>query len=306
MRILKQCWTVQMLVLMFGIAQLGWSAALPGQAHATANSAANAKNSSTAAASLRHAHVATNSAANAANTSRAVASTPSQFADLRTGTKIKGRLLSTLDARQAKPGQEVVAKVTKNVKQHGHIVIHKGDKLVGQVTRVQAAAAGSAGSTMEVAFNRLVRGRSVMRLNTVVTSIFSAPSMDQSSPGPMAPAPAPAMAAPAGGGGGGGLLGGVGSTVGSTVGSAVGAAGSTVGGVGGTLGAATNSTLGNNSSLGLNTPVRQIHLQSQSSADQSTGMNSVLSTKKGNLHLQSGTRMRFRVAASGSASASQK
>lgn len=305
MKILKKCWTVQLFMLISGIAQLGWSAALPGQVQGSTNSSANAANSSQSAASLRHAHAATNSAANAANSSRALVSTPSQFADLRSGTKINARLLSTLDVRKAKPGQKVVAKVTKNVKRHGHTIIHKGDKLVGHVTRVQAAAAGHAGSTMAVAFNRLVRGHSVMRLNTVVSSVFSAPSMGQSSPGPMLPAPAPAMAAPAGGGGGG-LLGGVGSAAGSTVGSAVGTAGSTVGGVGGTVGAATNSTLGNNSSLGLNTPVRRIHLQSESSVSQSTGMDSVFSTRKGNLHLQSGTRMKFRVAASGRASASQK
>ena len=272
MRILKRQWTMPFLAMIFAIAQFGWSAnPSPRKARASANSAANAMSSSAAAASTR-----------------------GQSADLRSGTKISAQLMSTLDARKAKPGEKVVARVTKNVKEHGHTVIHKGDKLVGHVTSVQSAASGSAGSTMAVAFDHLIRGNSTTQLNTVLTSVLSAPNRGQGDMQPMEPVPAPVMAAPSGGGGGGGLLGGVGSTVGSTVG----AVGSAAGGVGGTLGAATNSTLGNDSAMNLNTPVRQIHLANQTSADQSTGTNSVLSTKKGDLRLDSGTRMQFRVAAS--------
>ncbi len=276
MRIIKRNWTLPLLAMIFAIAQFGWSASpSPRKAQASAKSVADAMSSSAAAASTR-----------------------GQSADLRSGTKISAQLMSTLDARKAKPGEKVVARVTKNVKQHGRTVIHKGDKLVGHITSVRSAASGSAGSTMAVAFDHLIRGNSTTQLNTVLTSVLSAPNMGQGDMQPMEPAPAPVMAAPSGGGGGGGLLGGVGSTVGSTLGSTVGAAGSAVGGVGGTVGAVSNSTLGNDSSMNLNTPVRQIHLASQTSVDQSTGMNSVLSTKKGDLRLESGTRMQFRVAAS--------
>lgn len=232
-------------------------------------------------------------AARAASSTAAMASTRGPSAQIKNGTKISARLVSNIDVRKTKPGDKVVARVTKNVKQHGKVVVRKGDKLIGRVTSVQTAANGRAGSALGVKFDQLVAGHSRMQLNTVLTSILSVPGSNR---GP-APMPAPAMPAPVAapaGGGGGGLLGGVGATVGS----AVGTAGSTVGGA---VGATTQSTLGANSGLNLSTPARQIHLQSQASANQSTATNSMLRTRKGNLRLQSGTRMRFRVAANANA-----
>ncbi len=273
MNILKRFGIVPFLALIFASAQAGWAAP----------------------PTPKHAQSSVNSTASAVSSSAANATAQGQSADIREGTKINTRLMSTVDARKAKPGDKVVARVTKNVKQHGHTVVHKGDRLVGHITNVQAGAAGHAGSSVAVAFDELVQGSSTAHLNAVLSSIVSVPN---SSEGGMAPMPAPTpppMAAPSGGGGG--LVGGVGSTVGSTVG----AAGSTLGGVGGTVGAATQSTLGSNAALNLSTPVRQVHLGTQASAEQSTNMDSVLSTRKGNLRLQSGTRMRFRVEASSNA-----
>ena len=268
--------TLSCVALVTGLAQLGWSAPhSPEAAQASASSAARAVSSSAGEASTR-----------------------GQSAEIRNGTKISAQLMSNVNARTAKPGDKVVARVTKNVKQHGRIVVHKGDKIIGHITSVKTAANGKADSALGVRFDQLVSGHSTTQLNTVLTSILSVPGFGSGGPAPMQPPSMPApVAAPAGGGGG--LLGGVGSTVGS----AVGAAGSTVGGVGGTLGAATQSTLGANSAINLSTPVRQIHLQSYASADQSAGMDSVLTTKKGDLRLASGTRMQFRVDAGASAQA---
>jgi len=270
--------TLSCAALIASTVQFGWSAASsPGQAQASAGSAARAVSSSAA-----------------------TASTQGQSAEIRNGTKISAELMSNIDARKVKPGDKVVARVTKNVKQHGRTVVHKGDKLIGHVTNVQASANGKAGSALGVNFDRLVAGHSTTQLNTVLTSILSVPGPNSEGPEPMQPLSMPApVAAPAGGGGG--LLGGVGSSVGS----AVGMAGSTVGGVGGTLGSATQSTLGANSAMDLSTPTRQVHLQSQASANQSTGLNSVMATRKGNLRLESGTHMQFRVAADSSARAKQ-
>jgi len=268
--------TISCAAFIAGTIPLGWSAThAPGQAQAN-----------------------TSSAAQAISSSAAMASTQGQSAELRNGTKISAELMSSVDARKAKPGDKVVARVTKNVKQHGKTVVHKGDKLIGHVTNVQAAANGKAGSALGVKFDQLVAGHSTTQLNTVLTSILSVPGSNGGGQEPMEPISMPApVAAPAGGGGG--LLGGVGGTVGSAAGiagSAVGGANSTVGGVGGTLGAATQSSLGANSGLNLSTPARQIHLQSQASADQSTELDSVMATRKGNLRLESGTQMQFRVA----------
>ena len=278
--------TFSSFVLIAAFAQLGWSATpLSKQAQASAESATKAVSSA------------------AADTSAA-----GQSANIRQGTKISTELMSNVDARNAKVGDQVKARVTRNVKEHGQTVIHKGDTLVGHVTSVQSGAASSAGSNLGIQFDQLVQGNSTMHLNTVLSSIVSArgnaegnanaDTMDM--PEMSAPVVTPAGNGGGGGGGRGGLLGGVGSTVGSTAGSVVGAAGSTLGrvdnGVGNTVGATTRTGVGNNSGIGLGTPLRNIHLQSQASANQSTGMNSMLSTKKGDLQLESGTQMEFRVA----------
>lgn len=239
----------------------------------------------------------TSAAARAVSSTQAMAAAGGQSAAIKNGTKISAKLVSNVDARTARQGDKVVARVTRNVKQHGRIVVRKGDRLIGHVTSVQSAAKGQAGSSLGVRFDELVAGHSTTHLNTVLTSILSVPGAENEGPEPMEAPPMAAPVAVPSGRGGGGLLGGVGSTVGATAG----AAGSTVGSVGGSLGAATQSTLGAGSALSLSTPAHQIHLGTEASANQSMGTNSVLRTEHGNLRLDSGTRMRFRVAAAGSA-----
>ncbi len=235
-------------------------------------------------------------------------------AQLRSGTNISTELETTLDAGKAKPGDKVVAKVTKDVKQDGRAVIKKGDRLLGHVTSASAGSNGKASSEMSIVFDRLSRGDAVLNLNTTVSSIVST-SGDLRSGDEATVSNEPVMARPQGvarGGGStsssGGLVGGLTSTAGSTVnasGSAVGDVGSTVGttanstlgGAGGVVGASSRATGQGNAAAGLSTPAREIRLGSSTGADQSTDMTSVLSSRQGNLRLESGTQMRFRVAA---------
>ena len=221
------------------------------------------------------------------------------------GTKISAELVTNLDARTAKPGDEVAARVTKNVKQDGRVVIHKGDRLLGHVTSAEAAGSSQTGSQLAVTFDRLQQGAAVTEMHSVVTRIVaSAAAM----PEPAMPS-APSMAqAPMGssGGGRGGTLGGATSTVGgatSTVGGAVnstaGAAGSATQGVANTgLGAtaATRTAAGAAGQTGLATPIADIHLASAGQAANQTDVASVLSAKNGNLRVNSVTQMEFRVA----------
>lgn len=287
MKNFKLFMAISCVVMMAGAIQLGWGATPAfGQAQATADSAASAASSTAAAAS-----------------------TKGQSAEIKNGTKISTELMSNIDTRKAKEGDKVVARVTKNVKQHGKMVVHKGDRLVGHVTSVKNSLNGKKGSSLGVQFDELVQGNSTARLNTVLTSVLSARGSGEAEGSdsmamPSMPEPV-AVPAGGGGGGGGGLLGGVGGAVGSTVDSTVGAAGSTLGQAGGAVGATTQNTLGANSNLGLSTPVRQIHIGSSASGESSVGTNSMLSTRKGNLRLASGTRMNFRVAADSSARASR-
>lgn len=250
---------------------------------------------------LGQAQATTSSAASAVSSTEAAASTKGQSTQIKNGTKISAELMSNVDASKAKEGDEVVARVTKNVKQHGKVVVHKGDRLVGHVTSVKDSLNGKEGSSLGVQFDQLVQGDATTHLNTVLTSVLSTRGEEQGSDSVAMPSMPEPVAAPAGGGGGrGGLLGGVGGAVGPTVGSTVGAAGSTLGQAGGAVGATTQNTLGANSNLGLSTPVRQIHIGSSTSAESSAGTSSMLSTRKGNLRLASGTQMKFRVASDSS------
>ncbi len=197
------------------------------------------------------------------------------------------------------------------------MVIHKGDRLMGHITEVESNTSGSSGSWLGIAFNQLVEGGTKSSLNAVVTSVIadevqtrnSGSLYDESEP--MTPLAAPSSAGRASGGGG--LMGTVGSAANSTAGvtssavgsvattaaASVGAAGSTLGHVGGAIQPTTQTSAGNSSGVGLATPARAIHLSSQAQASQLSSVTSVFSTRKGNLRLDSGTRLEFKVAASG-------
>jgi len=225
---------------------------------------------------------------------------------VRAGTKISAELLTAVNARTAKPGDEVAARVTKDVKQDGRKVIRKGDRLLGRIQAVEAGAAAEQGSRVAVVFDRLAQGEATSELHTVVSAILSTPreERERMAAPPPAPMERPAPSAP--GSGGGGLVGGVTSTAGSAVGGTVGAVGSTVGGVGGAIDSTTQATLGAGSDTMLATPLRAIHVESQAQGESQTSANSVLSTRRGQLRLDSGTRMQFRVAAQSEAPEKEK
>ncbi len=137
---------------------------------------------------------------------------------IKAGTKVSAELQSSIDAKTAKSGDEVSARVTQNVKENGQVVIHKGDRLVGHVTEVKSGAEAAGGSSLGVSFDRLVSGNESSELHTVVSAILSTPSElrsgNEGGEGPepmMAPGAAPARAR-------GGLLGATGSAVGGTTG----------------------------------------------------------------------------------------
>lgn len=65
-------------------------------------------------------------------------------------------LIKAVDARKAKPGDEVVAKVTQVVKSDDKVVLPKGSKVMGKVTQAQGRAKGQDESQLGLAFDSAV------------------------------------------------------------------------------------------------------------------------------------------------------
>jgi hypothetical protein len=97
-------------------------------------------------------------------------------------------LLKAVDAKKAKPGDEVVAKVTQDVKSNDKVVLPKGSKVMGKVTQAQGRAKGQDESELGLAFDS-----AVLKDGTKVPISFTIQAVADSS-GPMAQATLDAQA----------------------------------------------------------------------------------------------------------------
>jgi hypothetical protein len=191
------------------------------------------------------------------NSTSASAQTGGNSATLDSGTQMNAVLSHPVDAKKNKPGDQVTAKTTDNVKSNGQVVIPKGSTLVGHVTQTQARGDGHSDSSMGIVFDRaeLKNGQSLPINNFAIQAIAqaegSASTMTSTGPDMMGGSGSGSgmgsgrMSGGGSGSGGGGLLGGATSSVGTTVGTATNAT-SSAGGVAGnttsTVNAAGNAT----------------------------------------------------------------
>jgi hypothetical protein len=72
------------------------------------------------------------------------------------GTIIPAELAKALDAKKAKPNDEVVAKAAQDLLAHGQIVIPRGSKIIGHVTEAKARSKTEPQSTIGIIFDRLL------------------------------------------------------------------------------------------------------------------------------------------------------
>lgn len=196
---------------------------------------------------------------------------------LRPGTKIVAELQTTLDVLATKSGDEIVARVTKNLKRGGRIIVHEGDRLVGRVTRVQPQSVGKGQEDSEVAigFDRLASGATTYWLNTVIHSVVWIPGqLRGKAVGSEATRPTSERRMPLRGphGGARGVFGSDGGA--------------------GRVGEKTGSNGGYPREGAA--PSDSIKARSQPALDGRTGAVSVLSDRQGNLRLRAGTRLDFR------------
>src|SRR5882724_1029452 len=177
-------------------------------------------------------------------------------ASLAAGTAVNAQLTQTIDSKKAKAGETVTAHTTDAVKADGKVVIPKGTKLVGHVTRASARSKGDADSVLAVQFDRAVlKDGHEMPLQVAIQALAADQRAAAVNPEELQPAAGNIEAGAAGAGTAGnrGVVGGVGSTVGgaasgaastvprttqdqtgavnSTVGGAANAAGRTEGGL---------------------------------------------------------------------------
>ncbi len=223
-------------------------------AQVQSDSSAQASQNASVSKSNKSKKASANADANA-NSSASASTSGNQLAE---GSTVNAVLSKSLDARNLKEGDQIVAKATQNVKSEGKTIIPKGSKLIGHVTEAKSRAKGDADSALGVVFDRaeLKNGQQVP-MHAVVQALASAQSAASAGVGDDS-----AMLSGAGSGSGmvsgsapapssGGLVHGVGQTVGSTVGgvtstanTAVNTTGNAVGNTTGKVGSAANSAGG--------------------------------------------------------------
>lgn len=215
-------------------------------------------------------------------------------AALSSGTTLAAELTKSIDAKKAKPGDEVTAKLTQDVKSNGKVVIHKGSKLVGHVTEAQARSKENAESKLGVVFDKAVlKGGQEVAFSGVIRALSAPVEVPTTSLG------GGNVDRNASGGGGRGIgpvpMGGATSTANSTVGSGTGA-------VGNTADASVNSGGGtlNNLDAASRGVIGMDGVTLNASAVGS-GQGSVLSSPSRNIKLDSGTQMILQVTGSAAA-----
>lgn len=93
-------------------------------------------------------------AANSTVNQKAQTAGEASAAGLAGRTALQVELTHNLDAKKAKPGDPIEAKLTQDVKTDGKLVLHRGAKLVGHVTEAQARSKQNPESRLGIVFDK--------------------------------------------------------------------------------------------------------------------------------------------------------
>jgi hypothetical protein len=77
-------------------------------------------------------------------------------AQIAAGTQIPAELSKSLDAHKNKPGDPVNAKIAQDLLSNGKVVIPRDTKIIGHVTEATPKGKGEPGSTLGVAFDKMM------------------------------------------------------------------------------------------------------------------------------------------------------
>jgi hypothetical protein len=227
---------------------------------------------------------------------------------LAAGTAVNAQLSKPVDSKKVNRGDAVEAHTTEAVRSDGKVVLPKGTKLVGHITRATAKSRGDADSTLAMQFDRaILKDGREMPLQVTIQALASSESASVSGDELQPMTGMPSGAASGGRASGntvGGAASGAASTVPRTAGTAISgvesAAGQTADEAGRAASAATPSGELRASSHGV---IGLSGLSLNAGANPTEG-SLIISTGK-NVHLDSGTRLLLVTQAATSASVQQ-
>lgn len=111
----------------------------------------------------------------------AVQSVPSSGADakpalLLNGTAIVAKLLITVDSNKAKPGDGVVAEITRDVSQDHTVVLRKGTRVLGHIVAVSRTSDAKPESRLAISFNSVsMKGGGQAQIRFVIQALAREP-----------------------------------------------------------------------------------------------------------------------------------
>ena len=126
-------------------------------------------------------------------------SQPPNQAHIAPGSVIPVELTKTVDAKKAKTGDEVVAKVTQDMKTNqGVVLVPKDTKVIGHVTEAQARHKSEKESELGIAFNQAVLNNQQVQLPMSIQAVIGQDqnSLNSNNNGGSNAAPPPGEAAP--------------------------------------------------------------------------------------------------------------
>ncbi len=110
----------------------------------------------------------------------------SNIPGIDSGTTLVVELTQSLDARKAKAGELVAAKVIQDVISHAKIAIPRYSRLIGHVTEVKALGHGSSASILGLVFDKVrLKDESEISFQAVIQAVASIPRdprLDQPDP----------------------------------------------------------------------------------------------------------------------------
>jgi hypothetical protein len=206
---------------------------------------------------------------------------------LTSGSTFQAELVKPVDARKSKPGDEVVAKTTQDVKSDGQVIIPKGSRLIGKVTEAKAAGKGESGSQVGIAFERaILKDGTQVPMAVGIQAISNSQSEAAAGDGSLMTSGNAGGMAGASRAAGRGALGGVTSGAGALVNSTGGAAGGALHSAHGTSATAAGGLTSDSQGV-----IGMSGMSLSSAGSSATSGSGVISSRNGNVRLDSGTRM---------------